>query len=151
MKSNQIRVEERLQYMKGKTFLYKTFPTTLLTYNFDGGYCTIATDRQWITRPVDEMLRVLDDFLPCEEDDEAIPAQVQQELIVTPKVDMVSRFNELADIVLENIKMVQQDKTYVEQAQAVNNSVDMIIKLARTEIEAVRVIHEIMNRRQSLS
>ncbi|GAB3882813.1 hypothetical protein [Spirosoma agri] len=148
MKAVTIRLEERLQSMKGQTFLYKTFPTVIITYNFDGDYCTVATDRQWITRPVSELIKLLDDFLPCEEDEQEVyPARIPQETFEVPKIEMTQRFTSLADIVMENITKVKQDSAYVAQAQVINNSVNMIIKMAQTEIEAVKTVHEIIQHR----
>lgn len=147
MKSLEIRLEDRLRTMKDKTFLYNSYPVKVLSYKFDGEYCTVATSGPWVTRPNVQMLKLLDEFLETEE--ETLPAVVsnREGEYERPKVEMLGSFKELTSILMENIKKVQQDKGYVDQAQQVSQSVKMIVELAKTEIEAVKAVNEIVRNR----
>ncbi|WP_157618371.1 hypothetical protein [Spirosoma spitsbergense] len=142
----EVRLEDRLRTMKDKTFLYNSYPVKVLSYKFDGEYCTVVTSGPWVTRPNVQLLKVLDEFL--ETDEETLPAVVSQNVeYERPKVEMLGSFKQLTDILMENIKKVQEDKGYVDQAQQVSQSVKMIVELAKTEIEAVKAVNEIVRNR----
>lgn len=145
MKSLEIKLEDRLRTMKDKTFLYNAYPVKVLSYKFDGEYCTVVTSGPWITRPNVQMLKLLDEFLETEE--ETLPAVVDHQVYERPKVEMLGSFKELTGILMDNIKKVQEDKGYVDQAQQVSQSVKMIVELAKTEIEAVKAVNEIVRNR----
>lgn len=139
-----IKIEDRLRSMKDKTFIYNAQTIKVLSFKFDGEYCTVATSGPWVTRPNGEMIKLLDEFL--ETDEEFLPA-VQQQEIELPKVQTLATFPELSRILMDNIKKVQEDKEYVDQAQQVSLSVKMIVDLAKTEIEAVKAVSDIARNR----
>lgn len=106
-----IKLEDRLKTMCGKSFLYNTKTTKLLAYNFDneGQYVTLVTDRKpWITRPSSEITKVLDNFMETEDDDQ----QRSQVAVVQPAT--TRHFGGLADILMDNIRRCQADKSYLQ-------------------------------------
>ncbi|GAB3177547.1 hypothetical protein [Telluribacter humicola] len=64
------------------------------------------------------------------------PALPTEEASV-PAVQTLSVVPELKEILMENIRMVKQDKAYIGQANAINDSVKTLIDLAKTEILAI--------------
>lgn len=55
--------------------------------------------------------------------------------------------SDLQKILMDNITKVQKDKSYIPQAQEINNAVKSMIELAKTEIEALKV-NALLNRRK---
>lgn len=138
--------------MKDMAYLYNSYPVKVLSFKFDGEYCTVATSGPWITRPNVQMLKVLNEFLETEADGDYLPATIDKESsgegkFQIPKVETLANFPELSRILMDNIKKVQEDRAYVEQAQQVSLSVKMVIELAKTEIEAVRTVNDIVRNR----
>jgi hypothetical protein len=133
--------------MKDKTYLYNSFPVKILSFKFDGDYCTLATSGPWITQPHVQMMKVLDQFLDADEDEPTTGVTRTEPEYVLPKVTTLNAFPDLTTILMDNIKKVQEDKGYVEQAQQVSLSVKMIVDLAKTEIEAVKAVTDIYRNR----
>lgn len=151
-KSLEIRLEDRLRQMKDKTYLYNSYPVKVLSFKFDGKYCTVTTSGPWITRPNVQMLKVFNEFLETEAEGDYLPATIDkessdEEKFQIPKVETLDNFPKLSRILIDNIKKVQEDRAYVEQAQQVSLSVKMVIELAKNEIEAVRTVNDIVRNR----
>ena len=147
MTNQETKLCERLTAMTGRTFLYKTKPVKVLSFRVEAGICTlVTTDRHWLTLPIKDMMLVLPDFLEMEEDEPSValsrPAP-DVALQASVQVESLSVFSALKEALLDNIQKVQHDKGYVSQAQVVSHSVKMVIELAKTEIAAVKMMHEI--------
>jgi hypothetical protein len=50
---------------------------------------------------------------------------------------------QLKDILMDNIKKVQEDKEYITQAKEVNNSIKEVVNLAKLDIEYTKLSKEI--------
>lgn len=126
----------QLNAMLGKTFMYKTINYKILGYapaNGNGEKIIINTN----VRPIelftkDGLEYIKDNFLPV-----ATPGAM---VVVTQDLAAVKS---LHNTILDNIEKIKKDKSYIEQAQAINESIDTYIDLAKTEIDYAKTVHKI--------
>lgn len=65
--------------------------------------------------------------------------QTQLVIINQAKNEMES-MRSLSDILMDNIKKVQKDSKYIDQAKSINESAKNIIELKKTQLEVVRLL-----------
>jgi len=123
-----MNLKNKLEQMKGKLFLYKTFQHRIIQIKINGDQETIeiVTDKDWLIFSIMEIEGKLKDFLPIS-DEKATSA-----LISLPADTSQS----LAKTIIDNIDKLKDNPGYVQQAAAINKSINTLISLARAEIEA---------------
>lgn len=70
------------------------------------------------------------------EPDHSAPAP----LPTTPDTIIKTQATKLADVLMDSISKLQEDKGYIEQAKAINETAGQLINLARTEIMAINTL-----------
>jgi hypothetical protein len=123
MKANLIKIA--LTKMVGKTFMYNTHNYKIYGFMLLDDQVIIATDTKEISFPREEASVYINEFLPVEDELE------KQALQIMPDKKQVA---DLKEIVLDNIKKVRADKSFVPQANAVNKSINTLISMASLEL-----------------
>lgn len=125
--------------MLNRTYLFNAVSHKILTYKIENDKLTLVSDKKWFAPiEVQHSGRFLEQFLKTEEDEatsgaETLPATV----VPMPEVLQVS--SSLKDVLLDNIKRVQENKEYIPQATAINENARTLIDLAKTEIAYHRI------------
>lgn len=111
--------EAKLKAMIGNTYVRNGRYHSIISYKIEEDKIIIVTkDHEFIVlKDVSE----LKEFLPAPND-----AAVT---VFTPNV-----FSKLANKVMDNIDKIEKDPNYIEQATAINKSVDTLIKMASLQI-----------------
>lgn len=124
--------------MKNKPFMIHQQEEVVKEWEFiDGETVVIHTDKnkhRFSFSIADERLA---EFLPIEQELAEIESNLPQLACNTQTL------RELKDIMMENIRKVQEDKAYIPQAQEVSKSVGTIVDLAKTEIEYIKAIRSL--------
>lgn len=128
-----------LERMPGKKYIYKQVEHQILKYEFDGKLLLITTDKEILQLPSVDFSFHLKEFLPIEEQLLPVNFNAVPVLNVASKEVMI----ELKDVLLDNIKKVQENKDYIPQAQEINNQVKSMIDLAKTEIEFIKTVRKV--------
>jgi hypothetical protein len=107
----------------------------LLSYQIDDDRISIATDRDWLETTYYNLQLFMEEFIIVETpeviEDRKPPVALQKKTSVLPTEQLIG----IRDILLDNIKKVQEDPSYIKQAQSVTNSVNALVNLAKTEIQ----------------
>lgn len=145
---------DTLKELKGKTFHYAGKTYRLLDYSVNDHLqrVTITTDLRSFEKSYDS----IDEFLyMLVQDFEQVPAAKEerapekQSAVVrvepaaeTETVDVYQEHSNMAKdlitILRDNITKVQQDKSYIPQAQAVNNNVNSIINVTKLQLDVYK-------------
>jgi len=128
-------IENQMQSMIGKVYSYNKVEHRVIRYELSEAKLKITTDVSDVvifTSDIDEVLPL---FKQVESDDTG------GSLHLLSKRTMVGTTGvEIKNILLENIRNVNKDKSFVPQAAAVNNSVKQLIDLAKAEIEMFKLM-----------
>jgi hypothetical protein len=120
---------QKISEMVGRSYMYKKEVYKITGFIPEDQKVRIKTNREDIVLLDDSLHHTLGMFLEVEEEEsERLPATKQQ-------TQMQGTLMELNNILLDNIKRVQDNKEYVQQAGAVNKSVTNITNLIKTQLE----------------
>ena len=136
MKALSLKIQTRLDDIKGKSFLYHGDQLNVLDFKINGEKVQIVTDNGWHEPSYEEVESFLDKLLPIKDEyvSETGMAVVQQARVTS------SSINVLKSILMDNIKKVQESKDYIPQAQEINHNVKSIIEVAKAEIEVLKIM-----------
>lgn len=126
------RLDERLKDMVGHTYMYNTHHYRILSFELNE-QLTIVTDRRWFRFPLEDADKALKEFLPVEPEIEISALQV---------VPKASEMADLKMVLLDNIKRIQNDKEFIQQAHAINKSVTTLVNMARLEMSYLKFIKD---------
>lgn len=119
-----MQIQNRLATMVGKFFLvngseHKVCAWTIID---EINSVLIGTDKEIIRLDIDKAEKhILSNFLECEPDS-------------ADKLALKTPVNDLISTLMENIKKVQVDPTFIKQAQATNGTVNTIGNLMKLKI-----------------
>lgn len=136
MKELSIKTQNRLEQIKCKTFLLNANQVKILDYKINGEKVQIVTDHGWHEPSYEKVDAFLDKLLPVEDD--AVSEKGQ--LIVQHANQTSSSISELNNILMENIRLVQQDDNNIPKANAINNSAKQMINLAKVQLEVLKAM-----------
>lgn len=126
-------VNRKLKKMLGNIFLYNVKEYKIIDFKIDEDTLMLATDKGIIQIENNEnILHELKEFLPVEDEPTSI---TPKDFCIIPDKKYMG---ELKDIILENIKNVQKDKSYVAQANAINKSINTMISMANLELSYLK-------------
>jgi WD40 repeat protein len=103
----------------------------------------LADDQFLVTTEDDRTIKVSEeelekDFLPIEN---GVSANTQTQTAILQIVKNESaQMNDLSNILMDNIKKVQENPSYVEQAKAINENAKSLIEIKKTQIEMLKVL-----------
>ena len=117
------KVVDRLEKMKGKRFLYHAKMQTVLNYQVNKDEVIIATDFQIKTIDIEKIDEELNQFLPVQD---SVEVSMFRKNKTIP---------DLADIVMSNIKKIQEDKEYIPQAKAIHDGIKTLVNMAKLDLQ----------------
>lgn len=128
-------LETKLKGMIGHTYMVNGHYYKVQSYQLDtDGQLTIAADKKWFTAEADQVKKLLKQFLPVALDNREV------ELTLMPAKN---EMRQIKNIVMDNIKKVQDDAKYIPQATAVNQSVNTLLNMAKLELQAAKLAREV--------
>jgi len=129
-----MELEKKLDEMVGNTYMYNTKNYKILKYYMDNGSTTFATDKDLINIKTEDLKKEIERFLPVDEEGSTAVTVLGRDK---------SELNELVTLVKNNIKSIKADPKNIPAAKAVNDSVKLIIEVAKLEINAVKLSRKI--------
>lgn len=141
------KIEQRLQAMTGKVFMYKSGNYRIMSYDVETERVIIATDRKVFKVTPAQAMPLLADFLPVDET-ETLPIAANDKFLemIRGSVTLGSAA-QLRETLMINLKKVQDDPSYIPQAQAVNQTVSTIIDLAKAEVDMINAAAKLYSSR----
>lgn len=122
---------EKLESIKGKLFIHKEKEERVLNYKIEVDMICIHTDIDQYKIGFGDLNIFLRNFL-----------LVDEHPVVNQNKGLVILDNEgtksIKEILMNNIKRVQNNPEYIPQAKQINSDVNSIIELAKAEIELLK-------------
>ncbi len=138
--SNEQNIEliiHTLEDMIGKKYNYGNSEHTIKSYRMleDKERVYVMTDKKQFDRPYDSAMEFLNQ-LEFVAGRVIVPSNQEKEhsTFFPERQINASVVKELKDMLLDNIRKIQENKEYIPQAEAVKSNVDCLIDLAKTEI-----------------
>lgn len=135
-------IDELLAPMVGNRFVHKGNTTKVEGYRHTRNGISVSLTNDILVIPMEDITRVLEEFTPFEG---GLQTQENNSILQLPKMDIShtvigSNAASLSSIIMENIKMVQANKDYIPQAEAVNSQIKALIDVAKTEVDMYRTV-----------
>jgi len=129
------QIKTQLDNLAGKDWMYngKVYHVEFCDYDDEADFWIIkATNRRFkfCSSEIEGQIR---QFLPVA-DDKEIDKHVTDLTMMPDK----AQFIDLKDTILDNIKSVRADKSYIKQADSICKSVNTLINMARLELQYIR-------------
>jgi len=124
-------IESRLNDMVGYTYMYKTVIYKIINYKVTAETVVLGTDREIFVFPYKEINKHLAEFLEVEEEPE----------IRTTDITIISNDSAIDFIneIKKNIIQIKNDPKFIEQAKAINDSINTVISLGRLQVEIAKL------------
>lgn len=123
-----MKLEERLKKMVNKSWMHNAVIHKLLSFSISESAVILVTDKKWFHIPPVKINSELESFLPV--DDEK-----PQEVTVFQQTNRDS----LKDVLLSNIKNLQNSPTFLSQAREINSQVKTLLQMAKLEIDVIKL------------
>lgn len=138
---NKNQLIKTLDNMKCKNFSYANRIHYFLSYTIDEvkEKIKIVTNLDEFERNFDSVSEFISYWIETNILPATLPFQENNQIAVFMESEK-SVMNDLTDILLDNIKKVQDSKEYIPQAQAINNNVNSIINLSKLKLDVVKQI-----------
>lgn len=146
------KLEEQLRSMHYKNYMINGFVVKLLSWKYEGEYCTVVTSRPWITRPQNEMLKVLrTEFLETDEEPEDAPQSKlpvpADQLVEVPRLKSLETCDTFMDALSRAMGEVEKNPAFKDQAQVMTNIAGKAIDYAKVQLDAYRLARDIVRNR----
>ncbi|MDQ7818724.1 MAG: hypothetical protein RDU14_16985 [Melioribacteraceae bacterium] len=127
-------LENKLQKMKGKTFMYKQLTRKIIDFKITEDEVFISTDANIIVLKHEKAESELDLFLPAE-------GQAPSGLV---KFGEDPNWNKLKETAYDLINKLNgnEGQKYIEIANATNQTIHSVVDIMKTEIEAVKLFKD---------
>ena len=122
----------KLDKLVGKTWMYKTQNHYVITYKELEDQVIISTDSNMISISKEKLDEELEEFLPVDQDNSVTLFGAKPQLLISRQNDS------MYSIMNECITKIKEDPTFISQAQAINRTMQTMIEIAKTEIEALK-------------
>lgn len=124
---------EKLNDMVGNTYMYKTKNITIRGYFLPNDEAvSIKTDVKNYIIPLSNLPGFIGECLEVEVESERVS-------LVPAQKNEVSN---MKNILLDNIKKIQEDKAYINQAKAINNNINTLLNMVKLEIQISREMNK---------
>lgn len=127
----KVKLNQILNDWKNKDFTYRGEAHRILTYQTTDKYLNLATDKHIFTIVLDEVEEFLNEFKQTENTE-----LVEKEL--PPGINPV--YNEVSDLIMENIKELKKNPEYLAQAKVINENVLTIVQLGKLKLEGIKIM-----------
>jgi hypothetical protein len=129
--------KNRLDNMKGKTFMYKLEPRTIIDFKITDEEVFISTDINLISFKIQKAETELNQFLPAET---KVPTELPKFGLVKFAEDAKwSKLKDTAYTLIDKLNQTDGDK-YIGIANATNQTINSMVNIMKIEIEAVRLM-----------
>lgn len=125
-----MQLEEKLQSMLNKTWMYNTRNHKLLSFKIKEQEVILVTDKEWIEVPMTKINKTLSEFLPVDEREKS-----EMSVVLFKGNGKAS----LKDLIYENIDNIKKDPSYIPKAKALNEQVKTVIEMAKLELQIKRL------------
>lgn len=134
--------------MAGKLFMYNSGNYRLISYEVETEQVIIATDRRIFKVTPAQAMPLLANFLPVDESETPVLASGNDKFLemIRGSVTLGSA-GQLRETLMANLKKVQEDPSYIPQAQVVNQTVSTIIDLAKAEVDMINAASKLYSSR----
>lgn len=123
-----------IKKMIGKTYAWKNEQHKIKNIvQIAADMCRVTTTHKELQVSQDQLM---EDFTEV-----ITPEQEQTQLVIIGQATKeMESMRSLSDILMDNIKKVQKDSKYIDQAKSINESAKNIIELKKTQLEVVRLL-----------
>lgn len=128
---------QKLIEMKGKQFVFRTHPLTIMDVQRDSQGFVISTDWKTIDVPFNEIESTLKEFLPASDSTDLATSHSFSVQVMSKHSGMMS---DLKDVLLDNIKRVRENPDYAKQAQVVNKSASTLVSMVALEVQVAKEV-----------
>ena len=129
--------QQKLVEMKGKQFIFRTHPLTVLDAQRDSQGFVITTDWKTIDISFNDIESTLKEFLPASDSTDLTISESFSSQVINKHSGMMS---DLKDVLLDNIKRVQENPDYAKQAQVVNKSASTLVSMVALEVQVAKEV-----------
>ena len=120
--------------MIGKTYSWKGVKHQIKNIiSLSGDMCRVITPQKEFECSENQLI---EDFIPVASEEEK---QTQLTLVTNANREIES-MNSLSEILMDNIKKVQDDPGYIDRAKSINESAKNLIELKKTQLEVVKLL-----------
>jgi len=119
-----MNLTERLERMKGKTFMFNAKNIKILNYKLDADNVIIATDKELFVWDYVTAETKLSTFLPVED---------EPSTAIIPFNN--SEIRDITSILMDSINKIQQDPNYIKQAMAINSTANTLINACKMSLQ----------------
>ena len=103
-------------------------------FRIAGEKLMIATDKKFFEVDIVHGPRTLEMFLPTDPEPPTIPAV---------EVKALGSAGEIKEIIMDNIRQLRSNPAYIQQAQAINESVKVLVEVAKTEVQMLDLMNKL--------
>jgi hypothetical protein len=132
------KILEKLKTMEHKTWMYRTDTFRIIDFEIGEHHLVIITESGYRKVPIKKAMDFLNDCLPVA-NEPMLPVKHEREIL---KIEENSTFKDVNNILMENIKRVQEDPAYVNQAKVVNSSVQTMLTMVKHKIEVAKMTNK---------
>lgn len=125
----KITLEERLQSMLNKTWMYMANKYKMLSFRITDDKVQIVTDKKWFEFPLKRINLELDNFLPVDEEKPGFPLALQ-----------IQNQESLLKLLHNNIELIQKDPTRIREVKEINSQVKTILDVFKTQMMFLRML-----------
>lgn len=129
---------EQLSKMVGKPYMYSKEVYTITGFIPEESKVRVKTDGKDIVLLYDDMPHCLSLFLEVEEEQVSVAKTAKTAIMANSGA---SDIQSLKNILLDNIRKVQESKEYVPQAAQISKSVTAFTNLAKAEMEYFKMLN----------
>jgi ATP-dependent Lon protease len=143
----RIEIESKLHNMIGKLYTYKLKEHRLLRFTCNDNNFKVVTNKEDLIINNSDAKSFFNDFLFIDEEKPFVPktalsltgpTAINQDVVKFSETSIQKNSAALADIIMENIKLVKEDKNYISQATAINEQLKSLIEIGKTEVEIMK-------------
>ncbi|WP_143061564.1 hypothetical protein [Dyadobacter sp. SG02] len=127
-------IESKTKAMVGNSFLVNATHHKVASFRISEDRLLIATDKKIFEVDTVNALKLIESFLPADNDPPTIPAV---------EIKALAGAGEIKDIIMDNIRQLKGNPAFIPQAQAINESVKVLVDVAKTEVQMLDLMHKI--------
>jgi hypothetical protein len=151
---NKIKITAKIEMLLGRQYMIDGFVERIVSYQLKENHITVKTDKKDRSFSEDQFMAWAKRCMPVQDDIDALEEEMQPSKELTsfgnqPAATVIyqpsfksSNFTDLREVLMDNIKKVQESKEYLPQAVAVRDNVQSIIDLTKNEIEYVKTLNK---------
>lgn len=148
------RLEERLQEMQNKSFMYMGRVEKILSWKYEAGMCTVVTSLRWKTETEADWFKLLqNDFLETDEEAEgdtnALGPSSASEAVVVPQLQLkaLTKLDDILDLLTRAADELEHNKEYKDQADGIAQISGKVVDIAKVQLDAYRLARDIHRNR----